>query len=76
VVKAEDMETKRIILKNIYEIYITGRTTELKKNPKLYFMDMGFRNYIIDSFNELAFRPDKRALVLTKGFCMFQGIPL
>ena len=130
VVKAEDMETKRIILKNIYETYITrdiiellritditrfrillailanqigslvnynslatdiqsyfnqvkhylsileetfiinllkpfftSKTTELRKSPKLYFMDMGLRNYIIDSFNELAFRPDKGKIV-------------
>jgi len=130
VIKAEDMETKRIILKNIYETYITrdiiellriaditrfrillavlanqigslvnynslatdiqsyfnqvkhylsileetfiidllkpfftSRTTELKKNPKLYFINMGLRNYIIDSFNELTFRPDKGKIV-------------
>ena len=130
VVKAEDMETKRIILKNIYETYITrdiiellritditrfrillailanqigslvnynslatdiqsyfnqvkhylsileetfiinllkpfftSKTTELRKSPKLYFMDMGLRNYIIDSFNELTFRPDKGKIV-------------
>ncbi|MBE0478883.1 ATP-binding protein [Candidatus Aerophobetes bacterium] len=130
VVKTEDVETKRIILKNIYETYITrdiiellritditkfrtllgilanqisslvnynslagdiqsyfnqikhylsileetfiinllkpfftSKTTELKKNPKLYFMDMGLRNYIIDSFNELALRPDKGKIV-------------
>ena len=130
VVKAEEEDTKRIILKNIYETYITrdivellkitdfsklrnlllllaGRignlvnyndltlnthtyfkevkrylfilqetfiiemvkpffsneTTELKKNPKIYFIDTGFRNYLLHNFNDLAIRQDKGAIV-------------
>jgi hypothetical protein len=125
VVKTEDIETKRIILKNIYDTYInrdiiellkitditkfrtilgllanqvgslinynslttdsqtyfkqikhylsileetfiisllrpffTNKATELKKNPKIYFIDTGFRNYILNNFNELSLRPD------------------
>ncbi|MFQ6066744.1 MAG: ATP-binding protein [bacterium] len=125
VVKTEDIETKRIILKNIYDTYITrdiiellkitditkfrtilgllanqvgslinynslttdsqtyfkqikhylsileetfiisllrpfftNKATELKKNPKIYFIDSGFRNYILNNFNELSLRPD------------------
>ena len=48
---------------NLLKPFFTSKTTELKKNPKLYFMDMGLRNYIIDSFNELTLRPDKGKIV-------------
>jgi len=35
----------------------------LKKNPKVYFVDTGLRNYIINNFNELHFRQDTGKLV-------------
>lgn len=43
--------------------FFTNRATELKKNPKVYFMDTGFRNYILHNFNELGIRPDKGNIV-------------
>lgn len=125
VIKTEDRETKSIILKNIYDTYITrdiiellkitdysrfktlvgllssqignlinysnlaqdaqtyfkeikhylsileetyvisllrpffrNRASELRKNPKIYFIDTGLRNYILGNFQELLFRPD------------------
>jgi len=130
VVKTDDLETKRIILKNIYDTYVsrdiiellriadiskfrktlellasqignlinyntlandsqsyfaqikhhlsileqtfiielirpffTNKTTELKKNPKIYFIDTGFRNYLLNNFNELSLRPDKGGII-------------
>lgn len=130
VIKAEDFETKRMILKNIYDTYIskdvieflkvtdalkyrhvvralavlTGNLinyneicstcqtyykelkriisilsetyvisliqpffknpiTELRKVPKVYFFDLGLRNYIIDNFNPLDKRTDNGALI-------------
>ncbi|MDH5753979.1 MAG: ATP-binding protein [Candidatus Bathyarchaeota archaeon] len=130
VIKAEDFETKRIILKNIYDTYVskdvveflkvsdafryrnvvrslaalTGNLvnynevcstcqtyykelkrmlsilsetyiikliqpfyknliTELKKIPKVYFFDLGLRNYVIDNFNPLEKRTDAGALI-------------
>jgi len=130
VIKAEDFETRRMILKNIYDTYISkdvveflkvtdalkyrhvvralavlignlinyneicstcqtyykelkrmisilsetyiinliqpfyrNPITELKKAPKLYFFDLGLRNYIIDNFNPLEKRTDSGALV-------------
>ncbi|MEM2843677.1 MAG: ATP-binding protein [Candidatus Bathyarchaeia archaeon] len=130
VIKAEDFETKRMILKNIYDTYISKdvveflkitdalkyrrvvRTlaalmgnlinyneicsicqtyykelkriisilsetyivdliqpfyvnpiTELRKAPKLYFFDLGLRNYVIDNFNSLEKRTDAGALI-------------
>ena len=130
VAKTEDKETKKIIIKNIYETYITkeiiellkihdifkfrklisilssqlsGMTdyneltslcgsyykemvelleileetfvirmirpfhknlrTELRKNPKVYFIDLGMRNYAINNFNSLEERVDKGSIV-------------
>jgi predicted AAA+ superfamily ATPase len=137
VVKAEDVETKKIILKNIFETYITkdiiellrinnlhkfrnlftllanqignlinynslssdvqsyfrevkhfisvleetfiifllrpyfsNKITELKKNPKVYFVDIGLRNYAINNFNELNLRGDIGQIV--ENICLFQ----
>lgn len=130
VIKASDAETKRLVLKNIYDTYITkdivgllrvkdvsgfrttvsllanqignllnlqslaadsgsyfrqlkqylsileetfiirnvkpyfrNRTTELKKNPKVYFVDTGLRNWTISSFNRFEIRADTGSLV-------------
>lgn len=37
-------------------------TTELKQMPKIYFIDTGVRNAILNSFNELQIRPDRGEL--------------
>lgn len=36
--------------------------TELKKNPKVYFVDYGLRNYAITAFNSLEIRQDRGEL--------------
>ena len=38
--------------------FFTNKTSELRKNPKVYFIDIGLRNYIIDNFQGLSLRPD------------------
>ncbi|MBN2541567.1 ATP-binding protein [bacterium] len=38
--------------------YFTNRKTELLKNPKAYFIDLGFRNYLINDFREFMARGD------------------
>lgn len=43
--------------------YYSNMTTELKKNPKVYFVDTGLRNYIIRNFNETGLRADSGKLV-------------
>ncbi len=43
--------------------YFSNIITELKKNPKIYFVDTGLRNYIINNFNELGLRRDAGKLV-------------
>ena len=38
--------------------YFTNKRTEVVKNPKIYFIDNGLRNYIIQDFREPLTRPD------------------
>jgi len=138
VIKAKDLETKKIILKNIYDTYITkdiaallrikdlsgfrtvvrllanqtgnllnlhtlvndsrsyfrqlkqyisileetfiirnlrpyfkNRTTELKKNPKVYFVDTGLRNWLINNFNNFEIRADAGSLIENAVFSSF-----
>ncbi len=42
--------------------YHRNLTTELKKNPKIYFLDCGLRNYLINNFSQLDYRQDKGEL--------------
>ncbi len=37
--------------------------TELKKNPKIYFLDSGLRNFLISNFSDLRLRPDQGSLI-------------
>lgn len=39
--------------------YFTNKRTELVKNPKIFFWDNGFRNWVIKNFQPLKDRPDK-----------------
>jgi hypothetical protein len=63
-------ETKRTI-STLSETYIIqliqpfhkNPVTELKKNPKAYFLDLGLRNYIINNFTPMEKRADTGALV-------------
>ncbi len=55
------------ILKETYIIdilypYYRNKRTELVKNPKVYFVDTGFRNMLIDNFSSLKTRTDAGAL--------------
>jgi len=63
-------ELKRIIsilsetyIINLAQPFYRNPITELKKVPKVYFFDLGLRNYIIDNFNPLEKRTDSGALV-------------
>ncbi len=42
--------------------YHMNLVTELRKNPKVYFLDSGLRNYLINNFSELDVRVDKGIL--------------
>lgn len=43
--------------------YFTNKASEIKKSPKVYFIDLGLRNCLIDDFRSLVLRPDKGSLV-------------
>ncbi len=58
-------ETERLfnILQQTYVInairpYHKSLRTELRKNPKVYFVDTGLRNYLVDNLGDLNKRPD------------------
>ncbi len=50
------------IIKLLYP-YFRNLTTELKKNPKNYFLDSGLRNYLVTNFSTLGVRSDKGHLI-------------
>jgi predicted AAA+ superfamily ATPase len=43
--------------------FFKNRQKELSKNPKIFFMDMGFRNNLMENMNTLAMRPDAGAMI-------------
>ncbi|MFH1777545.1 MAG: ATP-binding protein [Candidatus Omnitrophota bacterium] len=43
--------------------YFKNRQKELSKNPKIYFMDIGFRNFLMENMNTLEKRSDSGAIV-------------
>ncbi|MGB9680862.1 MAG: ATP-binding protein, partial [Minisyncoccia bacterium] len=43
--------------------FFTNKTSEIRKNPKVYFIDSGLRNYILNNFNQLSLRTDAGQLV-------------
>jgi predicted AAA+ superfamily ATPase len=51
--------------------YFTNKRTELVKNPKAYFTDIGLRNSIIGDFRPLRDRPDRGALIENHHFSEF-----
>lgn len=53
---------KTFIAYRLYPFY-KNRRTELVKNPKIYFCDLGLRNSLLDNFLSFADRTDKGVLV-------------
>jgi uncharacterized protein len=43
--------------------FFTNKRTELVKNPKNYFIDLGLRNYVLDDFRALPARNDAGAVM-------------
>ena len=56
------MLSETYIIKLIQPFY-RNPITELKKAPKVYFFDLGLRNYVMESFNPLEKRSDGGALI-------------
>ncbi|MBE5728449.1 ATP-binding protein [Candidatus Parvarchaeota archaeon] len=50
------------IIKRLYP-FSRNMRSELKKNPKIYFFDIGLRNYIAQNFNPVSNRTDAGSMV-------------
>jgi predicted AAA+ superfamily ATPase len=48
---------------NLSKPFFTNPRTELTKMPKIYFIDLGFRNYLLSDFKEFSKRDDRGKLV-------------
>jgi len=55
------------ICKRIYPFH-KNYSKEITKTPKLYFLDLGLRNFILNNFNDLSLRTDKGSLF--ENFCL------
>ena len=66
----------------LQETFITGeirpffrnRQKELTKNPKIYFLDPGFRNNLMENMNGLEKRPDSGAVAENAVFIRLNGL--
>ncbi len=59
--------------------FFVNRRTELTKNPKVYFFDMGLRNYVVSDFRPLADRNDAGAIMENYAFSLltrYHALPL
>lgn len=54
--------TNTFILKIVRPLY-KNKSKELIKSPKVYFQDLGFKNSLLNNFNELNIREDKGAIL-------------
>jgi uncharacterized protein len=54
---------KNIYILNILTPYTNVKIKELIKSPKTYFLDLGFKNLLINNFNKLDLRTDKGAIL-------------
>lgn len=59
---------KTFITKSLQPFY-KNKSTELVKNPKIFFMDTGFRNIVIQNFQKFSDRTDRGALLENILFC-------
>ncbi len=57
------------IVKRVYPFHKNYKK-EISKTPKIYFMDLGLRNYVISNFNDLSLRNDQGDLF--ENFCLLE----
>lgn len=75
VVKHLNVLEKTFIIKLIRPFF-TNRRTELVKNPKIYFIDAGIRNFLFSDFRPLLDRNDIGALMENHAFTMLFNMGL
>jgi len=54
--------------------FFKNRQKELSRNPKIFFMDMGFRNNLMENMNELDKRSDAGAIIENSVFIRFNEL--
>jgi len=59
------------VIKRVY-LFFKNFSSEIRKNPKIYFYDTGIRNSLIENFGNLFLRTDKGGLVENFIFQEFQ----
>ncbi len=61
---------------NLIKPFFTNKRTELTKNPKNYFIDLGLRNYLLTDFRSMANRNDTGAIMENYAFNMLNNLNL
>lgn len=74
---AKEVKKHLLILEKTYIIkltkpFFTNKRTELTKNPKSFFIDLGLRNYLLNDFRPLVARNDAGALMENYAFNSLQ----
>lgn len=65
---------------NVVRPFFTNKRTELSKNPKVYFVDMGVRNFLLSDFRPIKIRSDVGLIMenyahsLIKNLGIFNGV--
>ncbi|MFH1187694.1 MAG: ATP-binding protein [bacterium] len=73
VIKHLNILEKTFIIRLI-KPYFTNRRTELTKNPKNYFIDLGLRNYLLTDFRPAKSRNDLGAIMENYGYNLLSGL--
>lgn len=73
VIKHLNILEKTFIIRLI-KPYFTNRRTELTKNPKNYFIDLGLRNYLLADFRPAKSRNDLGAIMENYGHNLLSGL--
>ena len=61
---------------NLVKPFFTNKRTELTKNPKNYFIDLGFRNYLLTDFRSIVNRNDAGATMENYAYNMLDSLNL
>lgn len=67
---------KETFVVNLIKPFFTNRRTELTKNPKNYFIDLGLRNYLLTDFRSMADRNDAGAIMENYAYNMLNSLNL
>lgn len=73
VIKHLNILDKTFVIKLIKPFFI-NRRTELTKNPKNYFIDLGLRNYLLDDFRYAKNRNDLGAIMENYAYNLLQNL--